>query len=58
VTQRMHADPFDQTCRLGRRPAGRVEHLDIDRLVTPAGKQPFLRAGQSPVGPQNTQQLR
>ena len=36
VAQRMHADPLDQTCRLGRRPAGRVEHLNVDRFVAPA----------------------
>jgi hypothetical protein len=58
VPQRVHADPLGQSYRPGRRTAGCLKHLHIDRLVAPSGKQPIPRARQPPIGTPDTKQLR
>jgi len=54
----MHAHLLDQPRRLGRRTTGRMENLNVDRLVAAPRKQPFLRARESPVDAQYPEQLR
>jgi hypothetical protein len=58
VPQRVHRDPLGQAGRGTSGSAGRVQHLDIERLtLVPAGKQPMLRTRQTPIGPQNAEPL-
>ena len=58
VPERVHADLLGQSCRLGRGPAGGMEHLHVDRLVAAPRKQPVRRSCKAPVGPQDTKKLR
>ena len=59
VPERMHGDALGQPRRLGRRAAGRVQDLHVDRLALVAARiQPLSRPGQTPVSAQDRQQLR
>ena len=59
VPQRMHRDPLGQARRSASRAAGRMQHLDVERLrLVTAGEQPMLRTRQTPIGPQDGEQLR
>ncbi|GAC1340118.1 MAG: hypothetical protein NVSMB26_28110 [Beijerinckiaceae bacterium] len=59
VPQRMDRDPLGEARRGTGRTAGRMQHLDVERLrLVAAGEQPMLRTRQTPIGSQNGEQLR
>ena len=59
AAQRMHRDPA-WSGPPQRKPSGRphATHLDVERLrLVTAGEQPMLRTRQTPIGPQDGEQL-
>src|SRR3954454_15070851 len=57
VAQGVQRDALGQPRRLDRRPAGRMQHGRVDRMiVVAAGEQERLRAGEAPVRAQDAQQ--
>jgi hypothetical protein len=58
VPQRVHCHALRQPGGRTGGAAGGIQHLHVDRLaLLPAGKEPVSRPGQSPIGPQNAEQL-
>lgn len=58
VSQGVRADLRGQSRRFCRGPAGGMQHLNINRFVAAAEKQPVIRMRHAPVNPQDTEQLR